>query len=102
MYCGGKPSCDLNETKKSGVSSSFPNVRISDTLHMEESASQLDDQNLLFPFYEESIALTSIHQGKVKKKQNCQKIIGLDNDTMHYSEYQDRSGFIPKESMKIP
>jgi hypothetical protein len=30
------------------------------------------------------------------------EIIGLDNDTMHNPEYQDRSGFIPKDSMKIP
>ena len=59
MYCGGKLSSYLNETGKSGVSSSFPIVLISDTLQTEESASQLDDQDLLFPFYDESISVTS-------------------------------------------
>jgi hypothetical protein len=64
MYCGGKLSSDLNETGKSGVSSSFPNVLISDTLHTEESASQLDDQDLLFQFYDESISVTSNISGQ--------------------------------------
>ena len=59
MYCGGTLSSDLNETGKSGVSSSFPNVLIFESLHTKESLSQLDDQNLLFPFYDESIPLTS-------------------------------------------
>ena len=63
-YCGGKLSSVLNETGKSGVSSSFPNLFISDTLHMEESASQLDDQDLLFPFYDEIISVTSNTSGQ--------------------------------------
>ena len=64
MYFGDKLSSDFNETGKSGVSSSFPNVLISDTLHTEESASQLDDQDLLFPFYDEIISVTSNTSGQ--------------------------------------
>ena len=65
MYCGGKLSRDLNETGKSGVSSSFPNVLIFDSLHTmtEESLSQLDYQNFLFSFYDESILSTKIEVG---------------------------------------
>ena len=59
MYFDGKLSNDLNETGKSGVSSSFTSVHISDTLHTEEPASQLDDQDFLIPFYDESISVAS-------------------------------------------
>ena len=71
-------------------------------MQTEESLSQLDDQNLLFPFYDESISLTSNTSRQGGEETELSEIIGLDNDTMHYPEYQDRSGFIPKESMKIP
>ena len=103
MYFGDKLSSDFNETGKSGVSSSFPNDLIFDSLHTKESLSQLDDQNLLFSFYDESISLTSNTSRQGEEETELSEIIGLDNDTMHYPEYQDRtSGFISKESMKIP
>ena len=74
--CGGKLSSKSNETGKSGVSSSFPNVSISDTLHMEEPAAQLYDQDLIFPFNDESNSVISKSQGKVMKKKNWQKLVG--------------------------
>ena len=49
-----------------------------------------------------NISVTSNTSGQGEEETELSEIIGLDNDVMHYPEYQDQSGFIPKESIKIP
>ena len=35
------------------------------------------------------------------EEEGLKEIIGLDNDTFYYPDYQDWCGFFPKESMKM-